>query len=57
MKFHRMYESNGTFGNYFGVQEQKLTLRILIFDIPTVPPIQILTEKGETLSVFEQISF
>jgi hypothetical protein len=47
MKFHRMYESNGTFGNYFGVQEQKLTLKILIFDIPTVHPIQISTEKGK----------
>jgi hypothetical protein len=52
MKFHRMDESVGTFGNYFGVQEQKKTLRILIFDIPTGPPIQISTKKGLNLECF-----
>jgi hypothetical protein len=39
-------KSDGTFGNYFGVQEQKNEPRILKFDILRVPSTQILTKKA-----------
>jgi hypothetical protein len=47
--------SDGTFGNYIGVQEQKKELRILKFDILRVPFIQIPTKKCWTLSFVDQI--
>jgi hypothetical protein len=39
-------KTNGTFGNYIGVQEQNNELGILKFDILRVTPIQISTKKG-----------
>jgi hypothetical protein len=41
------------FLRFWGPGTKKI-LKILIFDIPTVPPIQISTEKGQTLSVLSK---
>jgi hypothetical protein len=50
-----MNKSDGTFGNYNGVQEQKTGLKILKFDLLRVPSIQIPTKKYWTLSFVDQI--
>jgi hypothetical protein len=39
-------KSDGTFGNYIGVQKSEKILRFLKFEKLRVPPIQISTKKG-----------
>jgi hypothetical protein len=49
-------KSDGTFVNKIWVQKQHYTLKTLKFDIFRVPPIQIPSKSGWTLSFVKQIS-
>jgi hypothetical protein len=55
-EFHRGTKPTALLVTILGSEYQKTLLRFLKFDILRIPPIQIPTKKGQTLSFVKKIS-